>query len=124
MPDLSIAARCLQQTTPSLRLQYPENATSHYLEVRHELRSFLQRADHRPHLHSGYGGPWLENRWIRHFEPLAHRGPLSSTFGPFIPIFVPWTDWFVHWHNHKLHNRSAHLVPPGFPGSLQRADLL
>ena len=50
-----------------------------------------------------YGGPWIENHWIAHFESLYQGNKTacaSDIFGPFIPIFLPWTD---HWVNSRHH---------------------
>ena len=33
--------------------------------------ALLARATCRPHFAAGYGGPWLENVWIDHFEKLV-----------------------------------------------------
>ena len=92
---LSRAARCLGMTTTNLSLSYPPDADEHFREVQRQLRPWTQGA--RPHRHSGFEGPWLENRWISHFEAeyarvRARGGRLRDVFGPWVPVLVPWTD--------------------------------
>ncbi len=93
------ALACLRLTTPSVRLRYPDDAEAHFREVRRALDPWAQKKGHRPHRSAKYRGPWVENVWITHFERELRRrppgSPLSSVFGPFIPLLVPWTDRFV-----------------------------
>lgn len=45
-----------------------------------------------------YCGPWIENHWIDYFNATAFNSSLhlSETFGPYIPLLVPWVDiWFL-----------------------------
>ena len=59
----------------------------------------------RYHGDSTYAGPWIENLWIKYFTPpwrlssqhqkgrrSRSRRKLRDIFGPFIPIFLPFTD--------------------------------
>ena len=49
------------------------------------------------HTAANFSGPWLENIWISHFESLyqaQNQTCVYDIFGPYIPIFIPWTD---HW---------------------------
>ena len=43
--------------------------------------------------------PWIENHWITYFQKELvsknNSSSLSDVFGPYIPIFVPWTDIWV-----------------------------
>lgn len=43
------------------------------------------------HKYGGYGGPWIENLW---FKTMCCNRNMSD-FGVWIPLFVPWTDWFL-----------------------------
>ena len=79
-------------------LSYPADAEVHFFDIRRALVEFAQRDGHnKPHFQSGYGGPWLENEWITHFEQLYDKSNhcLRDIFGPFIPIFLPWEDILV-----------------------------
>jgi hypothetical protein len=107
--DLSIALECLHQTTPSLVLEYPDDAIEHFNEIRKALLPWAQSNNGTHHYHSGAGfdGPWIENYWISHFETMWDESSnndanacLSDYFGPFIPIFVPWVD---HWIKNGRH---------------------
>ena len=54
------------------------------------------------HSYSSYSGPWVENVWINQFETQYDESDgtcARDIFGPFIPIFVPWT---VRWSNYEL----------------------
>ena len=96
---------CLRKTTPDLNLSYPSSdaeAWSHYDEVHREMGAWLQTAPgFRMHGFAGYNGPWIENAWISHFQQRLERARargrrLSAVFGPYIPLFVPFTDHWVH----------------------------
>lgn len=68
----------------------------------------------RRHGAAGYGGPWIENMWISHFEALAEGArarklPLSAVFGPYIPLLLPFTD---HWVREGGPN--GYRYPAGF----------
>jgi hypothetical protein len=54
------------------------------------------------HRWAGWGGPWIENIFIQTF---IHKE--LSTFGAFIPLFVPWTDcWIEHgWSSERIADR-------------------
>jgi hypothetical protein len=45
----------------------------------------------------GFCGPWVENVWISDFsaKAAAETTCLSDTFGPFVPLFIPWVDLYV-----------------------------
>ena len=106
-PDVEGAAACLGLTDHSLglrgRFNYPADAESHFLEIERTLARFKQKEVHRPHRAAGFGGPWIENYFISHFENLVYgktkrgkmKGCLRDTFGPFIPIFLPWVDRWI-----------------------------
>ena len=44
--------------------------------------------------YAGYGGPWIENKWIAHFTPERNVSEMMfrRAFGPFVPLFVRWVD--------------------------------
>ena len=106
LPDIQGGAECLG-LTPKLspeNLSYPVDAEEHFFEIEMALARWKQKGVHRPHRAAGYGGPWIENIWIRHFEDkmfgAAARasGPppcLRSVFGPFVPILLPWVDRWI-----------------------------
>ena len=88
------ALACLRMTTPELQLRYPQDAHAHYVAVHQALTPWLQNSSkHASHKYGGYGGPWIENLWIQHFQPTADAATkLSHVFGPYIPLFIPWVD--------------------------------
>lgn len=115
---------CLRRSTPALRnLSYPADAWRHYDEVHAALAPWLQSAPgFHPHGAAGYGGPWLENVWITHFEAKAKAAraagaPLSAVFGPYIPILVPFTDLWVHGGPRQV-GQKRYRYPSGFVRSL------
>ena len=93
---------CLRQTTPSLRLYYPEDAEAHFQQIHDAMAPWAQPPDHKPHTYANFSGPWVENVWISHFRGAwrdrQHSNPnatLADIFGPFIPLFLTWVDtWF------------------------------
>jgi hypothetical protein len=101
-PSMKRALECLRQTKPELPdLSYPKDAFQHFQEIHQRLDKWAQHADHKPHRAAAYKGPWIENIWISHFqkELQSKNNSLSDVFGPYIPIFIPWTDIWVssHW---------------------------
>ena len=115
------ALACLLKTTPGLNLSYPSSdaeAWSHYDDVHREMSAWLQTAHgFRMHGFAGYSGPWIENVWISHFQQRLERArakgrPLRAVFGPYIPLFVPFTD---HWV------RAGFKYPDGLIAALLRA---
>lgn len=111
----------LATTTEQQLLHYPADADAHFHEIHRRMAPWAQHAHHRFHEAAGYAGPWIENRWISHFEPKAFYNSnatddsdhdnsdnnnssstriscLSDHFGPYIPIFLPWVD---HWVQHR-----------------------
>jgi len=72
------------------------------------------------HYAAGYGGPWIENLWISRFShkvttSLQESDDLRRTFGPYIPLFIPWVDLWVN------ENPLPYKYPPGFVRDLSRA---
>ncbi|CAJ1416168.1 unnamed protein product [Effrenium voratum] len=105
-PDVGPALRCLRQTTPQLDLAYPPDAEAHFQEVRQALspwfdyaaNKFMKDMKNPYHCGEGYCGPWIENRWIKHFLEGWDQGSgsrLADTFGPYIPIFMTYVDLWV-----------------------------
>lgn len=68
--DLKIATQCLKLSPGTEQhLSYPDDAEAHFEAIRQATKAFAQSAPgFRPHQWSGYGGPWIENAWIDHFE--------------------------------------------------------
>ncbi len=97
-PEMEKALECLRQSKPDLPdLSYPPDALEHFNHIHDRLRKWVQKPKHRPHRAVKYRGPWIENRWITHFqkELESKNHTLSDVFGPYIPIFIPWTDIWV-----------------------------
>jgi hypothetical protein len=74
---------------------------------------------------AGYNGPWIENVWIRNFSARAEEArtagrPLSSVFGPYIPILVPFTDLWVH-GGPKQQGHKRYRYPTGLVHTLREA---
>ena len=96
MPE---ALDCLRQTKPNLpNLTYPDDAYEHFLHIHEGLKQWTQGPSHKPHEAANYEGPWIENRWITHFQKQleSKNNNLQDVFGPYIPILIPWTDvWLV-----------------------------
>lgn len=95
--DLGPALSCLRLTTPDLILEYPVDAEEHFYEIRERMAPWAQHDGHHTHWAAKFGGPWIENHWIQRFEgsfdnTTTTDGCLSSYFGGFVPIFLPWTD--------------------------------
>lgn len=94
-PDLTPALECLRKTKSVTVSQYPSDSFEHYSRIHQRLSTWTQQPNHRPHRAAGFDGPWIENRFISHFQPLIKsKDDLIHHFGPYIPLFVPWTD---HW---------------------------
>ena len=105
-PDLTQALECLRKTKPNLVLsEYPSDSFEHYSLIHQRLSTWTQLSNHAPHRAAGYFGPWIENYFISRFQPLINsKADLIRHFGPYIPIFVPWTD---HWVKSKYTYPSA-----------------
>ena len=98
--------QCLQLTPPSnndlnLNLTYPVDAEYHFNEIRLKLAEYAQHTHHKYHNAAGYDGPWIENHFITYFESfydekLHDDQCLSDIYGPYIPIFIPFVDYWVH----------------------------
>lgn len=98
-PSLRKALECLRQTKPNLpdQLCYPQDAFQHFRQIHHRLQQWAQHTDHVPFRAARYGGPWIENYWITHFqqELESKNNYLPGVFGPYIPILIPWLDVWV-----------------------------
>ena len=91
-------AACLRLTTPGLRLQYPYDPSQHMAHILRVLEPHV--ANVTPPRWQGYFGPWIEDMWIADFRPLAAaavrgEGALKDTFGPYIPLFIPWIGMWL-----------------------------
>ena len=131
--SLDYALRCLRQTTPQLNnstVTYftdPRDAREHFATIHEGLAPWTK--DSQPHCAAGYCGPWIENRWIEAFQRHATQPRRSwvlgsgtndwiQTFGPYVPLLIPWTDIWVN---------SNYQYPPGFVDTLRsllRPDVL
>jgi len=98
------AERCLQLTTPSLNISYPDDAETHFEEINKVLTTLANGS--KPHCYANYCGPWIENYFIEHARSLWSReqknlqvnARLSNVFGPYIPLLFPFVDNQVgHW---------------------------
>jgi hypothetical protein len=113
------AMACLQRTNnkkvpQQVVLQYPiQDAEEHFNEIRYVMAPWAQHVRHKYHTANGYGGPWIENQWITHFETLYdtqyNTSCLHDHFGPYIPIFIPWVDHLVS---------TKYMYPDGFVTAL------
>ena len=126
-PSLEAAHACLRLTTPALELAYPADAEAHFAELQRALAPWWGGRGRRPHTAGGFGGPGVENVWIRHFWDAAAGRPrgrggadcLAATFGPFIPLLVPWTDVWVAGDAKNGGRRMRY--PPGLLAALRGA---
>ena len=103
-------------------LAYPADAEEHFEELRAALAPFSQYPGFRSHVAAGCGGPWIENAFIGAFEAMWNARPegacLMDFFGPFIPLFVPWTDLWVI--GVAAHRKPAKSYPPALEKALRR----
>jgi hypothetical protein len=112
-PSMDAAMHCLRQSTPDMaNLTYPPNPLEHVARIHHLLQKWTNHS--RPHCAAGYCGPWLENEWISKFTPHISDACLSETFGPYIPLLIPWTDLWVNSAGRGYH------YPKGFIRKLQQ----
>lgn len=66
------------------KYKYPTDVENHYEELLDATQPFRIQPFHD---YAGYNGPWIENHWIFTF-----MGKPLSDFGPYIPLFIQWTD--------------------------------
>mmetsp|Transcript_94434 Transcript_94434/g.243888 ORF Transcript_94434/g.243888 Transcript_94434/m.243888 type:complete len:441 (-) Transcript_94434:86-1408(-) len=90
------AHKCLQLTTPGLRLKYPDDPETHFQEIHDKLKPWLSV---RPYTTAAYNGTKIEDLWVsRSQEAMALRpegDKLVPIFGPYIPLLVPWGNiWY------------------------------
>lgn len=96
------ARECIALSRPGMKLTYPADAEAHFASVHAALRPWL-RPRARACTSAGFCGTQVEDMWIAEFGARAglnHRlgqsnataptGPLRATFGPFVPLFLPW----------------------------------
>ena len=68
-PEMRKALECLRKSKPDLPdLSYPEDALQHFHHIHDRLEKWVQKSNHEPHSAAKYRGPWIENRWITHFQ--------------------------------------------------------
>jgi hypothetical protein len=94
LPSLSIALSCLSKTNPNLTLTYPSDAKDHFLEIHNALSLWTDKS--KPHCAARFCGPWIENYWIDQFVNHTTTSCLADTFGPFVPLLIPWVDLWVN----------------------------
>ena len=81
---------------------YPQNAWQHFDHIHSSLHKWLQiTPGFQTHCAAYYCGPWIENIWITTFSQKVkqlrmNNKPLSTIFGQYIPLFIPFTDLFVN----------------------------
>jgi hypothetical protein len=91
------AKRCFAMSSdiqPSPPIKYPPatDIEGHRELDRHFEQILLETAPYKRALEDkinagGYTGPWLEDHWVNTFA-----GKPRSAFGPYIPLFIPWTN--------------------------------
>eukprot|EP00539_Tryblionella_compressa_P005731 CAMPEP_0178768458 /NCGR_PEP_ID=MMETSP0744-20121128/20255_1 /TAXON_ID=913974 /ORGANISM="Nitzschia punctata, Strain CCMP561" /LENGTH=373 /DNA_ID=CAMNT_0020424541 /DNA_START=206 /DNA_END=1327 /DNA_ORIENTATION=+ len=78
-------------------IKYPDDPFDHYQAIHKRLEAW--DLHHIPfHTNADYSGPWVENVWAMHFQPSAdslNNTSFYNMFGPYIPLFIPWTDIWV-----------------------------
>ena len=107
-PSMRKALECLRYTDPEISdFSYPRDASQHFQDIHNRLNEWIQKPGHKPHRAKGYRGPWIENQWISHFqqELESKNKSLSDVFGPYIPLFIPWTDIWVKRQGKRRKNR-------------------
>ena len=97
--DMEPVMQCLRLTTRNLQtLKYPKDAEEHFEALHKVLAPWVQLASTTKTCYKKFCGPWMENQWIEtHFMSQNRSGKksrkrLAEDFGPFVPIFMPWTD--------------------------------
>ncbi len=58
--------------------------------MKRALAPFVEGRGFAPHEGAGYRGPWIENHWASWAR--SRTGCLADSFGPYIPLILPWTD--------------------------------
>eukprot|EP00808_Paulinella_micropora_P012851 g42455.t1 len=80
-----VKENCFPLFPPEMQLSLPQNASLHYQELLLESENLRGLPIHS---YANYHGPWIENHWIDYF---CCDRPLTQ-FGPYIPLFIQWTD--------------------------------
>lgn len=113
--DHAITCLGLDNSTNTTTLEYPSDAEEHFAEIHSAMKQWMY---YKPHCAQDYCGPWIENIWSEHFYPLANNSELllSETFGPYIPLFIPWIDRWVE----KYDQKPQHGYPVDFIDTIQR----
>lgn len=95
IPNISTALQCFHKTNPNVTLRYPEDAIEHVIEIHNSIKTVMNNTPY--HCYAKYCGPWIENFWIEIFGKNITSDDycLSETFGPYIPLFFPWTDFWI-----------------------------
>ena len=97
-PIMTHPYECFRMTTLNLTLEYPNDAEEHFREIHSARKEWLYD---KPHCVKDFCGPWIENYWIQHFQTIANKSSsastlkLEDTFGPYIPLLIPWVDRWV-----------------------------
>eukprot|EP00039_Didymoeca_costata_P004294 m.72460 g.72460 ORF g.72460 m.72460 type:complete len:693 (+) comp12331_c0_seq1:138-2216(+) len=93
--DMDLAHACLRMTHHDINLEYPSDARQHFEDIHNAMKRFYE--GRKPHCGAGFCGPWMENNWISTFSSgvSAPDFNFKDHFGPFIPLFIPWTDIWV-----------------------------
>lgn len=92
------AAKCLglsQSHVDQISRRTFEERKAHYEWISDEITKIVKNG-FRKHKWCGYSGPWLEDLWMDMIDE-----PYES-FGPFVPLFVPWVGiWVVENYQHN-----------------------
>jgi hypothetical protein len=94
----NLAKDCLKNSTWSFRLRKVrllnyEAREKHFKELKEKFSHFVTLP--APCL-NGYCGPWIEQSWISTFFNSSYQ-----SFGPFIPIFIPWYSLYYSQRVHR-----------------------
>lgn len=137
LPDMTDALFCLGLTTSNAKntttvFEYPSDAVQHFKDIHAAVEKWTNQSRYHCTGSTSAGqfcGPWIENYWImsHHFHlegrtsynnqsssSSSPMGCLSNTFGPYIPLLIPWVDlWLLNTR------RRVKKYPRGFISTLQ-----
>lgn len=106
------AAKCLglsQEQIDKIASHTFEERKAHYEYISEKINKSI-RNRFRQHSWMGYNGPWIEDLWM------DMRNEPFETFGPFVPLFVPWVGmWIINMGYYMMqYRRILALLQPDF----------